>query len=126
MHEAYQKSLEEFKETEAMFYISTLNCIHSKLHLVDLPVGWVIYQPNSATILLLKIQYHNEISTIARSIVIDEKLYCKALYKVTNKIQLSCYSLTNIRSLENIIHEVESFEIYKNEKVISHPLDSVC
>ena len=42
MHEVYQKSLEEFKETEAKFSISTLNCIHSKLHLVDLPVGWVI------------------------------------------------------------------------------------
>ena len=114
MHEAYQKSLrekfkekKEFKETEAKFYISTLNCIQSKLHLVDLPVGWVLYQPNSATILSLKIQYHNEISTIERSIIIDEKLYCKAFYKETNKIKLSCHSLTDIRSLKNIIHEVE-------------------
>ena len=87
MHEAYQKSLEEFKETEAKLYISTLNCIHFKLHLVDLPVGWVIYQPNSATIVFLKIQYHNEISTIERSIIIYEKLICKAFYKETNKIQ---------------------------------------
>ena len=81
-----RKVLKEFKETEAKYYISTLNSIHSKLHLVDLPVGWVIYQPNFATILFLKIQYHNEISTIERSIIIDEKLYCKALYKETNKI----------------------------------------
>ena len=119
MHEAYQKNLEEFEETEAKFYISTLNCIHSKLHLVDLPVGWVIYQPNSATILFLKIQLYNEISTIEGSIIINEKSYCKAFDKETNKVQLSCHSLTDIRSLENIIHEVESFEIYKNENVIS-------
>ena len=33
MHEAYQKSLDKFKETK--FFISTLNCIHSKLPLVD-------------------------------------------------------------------------------------------
>ena len=89
------------------------------MHLVDLPVGWVIYQPNSATLLFLKIQYHNEISTIERSIIIDEKLYCKAFYKETNKIQLSCHSFTDIKSLENIIHEVESFLIYKNDNVIS-------
>ena len=75
MHEAYHRSLEEFKETEAKSSISTLNCIHPKLHLVDLPVGWVIDQPNSATILFLEFHYDiNEISTIERSIIIDEKL----------------------------------------------------
>ena len=35
IQEAYQKSLAEFKETEAKFTISTLNCINSKLHLVE-------------------------------------------------------------------------------------------
>ena len=80
-----QKSLEEFKETEAKFYISTLNCIHSKLHLVDLPVGWVIYQPNSATILFLKIQYHNEISTIERSIIIDENFIVRLFIRKQTK-----------------------------------------
>ena len=45
MHEAYQKSHEEFKETEAKFSISTLNSIHSKLPLDDLPsVGLFINQ----------------------------------------------------------------------------------
>ena len=85
MHEAYQKSLEVFKETEAKFSISILNCIHSKLPLVDLPVGWVIYQPNSATILFLKIQYHKEISTIESSIIIDEQLYCKDFIRKQTK-----------------------------------------
>ena len=59
--------------------------------------------------------------TIESSIIIDKKSQSKAFYKETNKIQLSCHSLTDIRSLENIIHKVESFEIYKNENVIPHP-----
>ena len=104
IQEAYLKSLAEFKESEAKFTIFTLNCIIciiSKLHLVELPVGWVIYRPNYTVILFLKIKYHDEISTIERSIIIDEKLYCKAFYKGTNKIQLSCHlPITDIRSLK--------------------------
>ena len=60
-------------------------------------------------------------STIERSIIIDEKLNGKAFYKETNKIQLSCHSLTDIGSLENIINEVELFEINTSENIIPHP-----
>ena len=72
-----------------------------------------------------KIKNHNEISTIERSIIINDKLYYKAFYKETNKIQLSCHPLTHKMSLENIINEVELFEINKNEgHFLIHPFDS--
>ena len=43
----------------------------------------------------------------------------------TNKIQLSCHSLTDTMSLENIFNEVELFEINKNEdNFLIHSFDS--
>ena len=119
VQEAYQKSRAEFKETEAKFVISTLNCIISKLHLIELPKGWLVHRPNCTIILFLKIHYHNEISTVERSIIVDEKLYCKAFYKENNIITLSCNSFNDIRLLENIIHEVETFEMSQNDYSIS-------
>ena len=44
---------------------------------------------------------------------------CRAFYKVTHKIQLSNYVLNDIRLLEQIIQEVELFEMVKNTNVTS-------
>ena len=69
------------------------------------------HQPNFNTIIFLKIQFDSNVSTIDRSIIVDENLFCKAFYRQTYKIELSCHTLNDIRSLENIIHEVELFEM---------------
>ena len=95
IQEAYQKSRAEFKETEAKFVISTLNCIISKLHLIELPNGWLVHRPNCT----IMIHYHNKTSTVEPSPIVDEKLYCKAFYKENNRITLSCNSFNDIRLL---------------------------
>ena len=46
----------------------------------------------------LKIHFYDEVSTVKRYIIVDESLFCRA-------------SLNDIRLLENIIHEVDLFEI---------------
>ena len=110
MQEVYKRSRTDFEETQAKFLITNLSCIISKLHLIELPDGWLFHRPNSFSILFLKINLCNEIPTIERSIVVDENLFCKALYKGTNKINLAFNSLFDIRVLENMIHEVDTFE----------------
>ena len=49
--------------------------------------------------------------------IVDEKLCCKAFYK--DKIKLSCNSFNDIRLIENIINEVELFEMSQNDCSIS-------
>ena len=111
MQDVYKKSRAEFQETEAKFMISSLSCIISKLHMIELPNGWLFHRPDSSNILFLKIHFSNEVSTIERYIIVDESLFCKSFYKEKNKIQLSSSSINDIRLLENIIHEVDVFEI---------------
>ena len=55
-------------------------------------------------------------STIERSVIIDENLLCNAFYKQTNQIGLNYNVVRDIRSLENIFHEVDIFEINQNEQ----------
>lgn len=46
IRETYQKCLQKNRSNsnkQKLFTISTLNCINSKLNLVELPVYWVIY-----------------------------------------------------------------------------------
>ena len=104
MQDAYKKSRAEFQETGAKFMISNLSCIISKLHLMELPNGWLFHCPDSSNILFLKIHFYNEVSTFERYIIVDVSLFCKAFYKEKNKIQLSSSKLNDIRLLENIIH----------------------
>ncbi|KAI6661731.1 hypothetical protein LOD99_9866 [Oopsacas minuta] len=111
MQNVYKKSRTEFQETEAKFRISSLSCIISELHMIELPNGWLFHRPDSSNILFLKIQFCDEVSTIERYIIVDESLFCKSFYKEKNKIQLSSSSINDIRLLENIIHEVDLFEI---------------
>ncbi|KAI6652380.1 hypothetical protein LOD99_7394 [Oopsacas minuta] len=111
MQDVYKKSRTEFQETEAKFRISSLSCIISKLHMIELPNDWLFHRPDSSNILFLKIQFCDEVSTIERYIIVDESLFCKSFYKEKNKIQLSSSSINDIRLLENIIHEVDLFEI---------------
>ena len=111
MQDVYKKSRAEFQETEAKFMISSLSCIISKLHMIELPNGWLFHRPDSSNILFLKIHFSNEVSTIERYIIVDESLFCKSFYIEKNKIQLSSSSINDIRLLENIIHEVDVFEI---------------
>ena len=115
MQEVYKRSRTDFEETQAKFLITNLSCIISKLHLIELPDGWLLHRPNSFSILFLKINLCNEIPTVERSIVVDENLFCRALYKGTNKINLASNSLFDIRVLENMIHEVDTFETNENE-----------
>ena len=68
------------------------------------------------TLLFLKIHFQNDVSTIERSVIIDENLLCKAFYKQTNQIRLNYHVVRDIRSLENIFHEVDIFEINQNEQ----------
>ena len=111
VQEACEKSRIDHGETEAKFIVSTLSCIFSKLYLIQLPNGWLTHQPNFNTIIFLKIQFDSNVSTIDRSIIVDENLFCKAFYRQTYKIELSCHTFNDIRSLENTIHEVELFEM---------------
>ena len=72
-----------------------------------------------------KSNYHSESGFISVfsfpiDVQIREKwLMCRAFYRVTHKIQLSNYVLNDIRLLEQIIQEVELFEMVKNTNVTS-------
>ena len=78
VQEPYDKSLIDHGETEAKFILST-RCIFSKLNLIQLPNAWLTHQPNSNTIIFLKIQFDNDVSTtIDRSIIVDENVFCQA------------------------------------------------
>ena len=119
MQSAYKESLIDNKENDAKFFVATLDCIISKLSQIELPNGWLSHRPNPSTILFLKIHFNGEINIIDRSIIIDQNLICKALYKETHKIQLSYYVLNDMRLLEKIIQEVEIFEMAQTTSVSS-------
>ena len=79
MQSAYKESRIDNKENDAKFFVATLDCIISKLSQIELPNGWLCHRPNPSTILFLKIHFYDEISTIDRSIIINQNLICKAL-----------------------------------------------
>ncbi|KAI6651448.1 hypothetical protein LOD99_5255 [Oopsacas minuta] len=64
MQDVHKKSRAEFQQTKAKFMISSLSCITSKLHMIELPNGWLFHRPDSSNILFLKIQFCDEVSTI--------------------------------------------------------------
>ncbi|KAI6649517.1 hypothetical protein LOD99_11882 [Oopsacas minuta] len=57
MQDVYKKSRAEFQETEAKFMISSLSCIISKLHMIELPNGWLFYRPDSSTCYFLRFNF---------------------------------------------------------------------
>ena len=50
MQEVYKRSSTDIEETQAKFLITNLSCIISKLHLIELPDGWLFHRPNSFSI----------------------------------------------------------------------------
>ena len=116
MQEVYRRSRKDFEEAEAKFTVNSFNCIISKLHLISLPINWLVHRHDCNTLLFLKIHFQNDVSTIERSVIIDENLLCNAFYKQTNQIGLNYNVVRDIRSLENIFHEVDIFEINQNEQ----------
>ena len=116
MQEAYRRSRKDFEEAEAKFIVNSLNCIISKLHLITLPINWLVHRHDCNTLLFLKIHFQNDVSTIERSVIIDDNLLCKAFYKQSNQIRLNYHVVRDIRSLENIFHEVDIFEVNQNEQ----------
>ena len=103
VQEACEKSRIDHGETEAKFIVSTLSCIFSKLPInpISIPSYFlkfnliVTYQPSTVLLLLMKIYF--------------AKLFIGKLIRLSYLVILS--SLNDIRSLENIIHEVDLFEM---------------
>ena len=42
MQEAYQKSRIDLEDV----FVSDLNCIITKLHLIEIPIAWIVHRPN--------------------------------------------------------------------------------
>ena len=109
------------KSTTARFSITILNDIIDKLSCINLSNGWLVHNPDTDTLFFLKINMLNNQPRIQCSLVIDKGLLLNAFDQHKCQIYLSLHIIDDIRQIEALLVEIETFcrsPCYTNSKSI--------
>ena len=109
---AINQSIVDNTSTIDKFSISILNDIVDKLSCIDLSnSSWVVHKPDNDTLFFLKIITLDNQPSIQCSLVIDQCLLINGFDQHRRQIHLSLNKIKDIRQIETLFVEIETFSV---------------
>ena len=108
---AINLSIVDNTSTKYKFSIGIHNDIVDKLICIDLSNSWVIHKPDTDTLFFLKIITLDYQPSIQCSLVMDQCLLINGFDPHKRQLHLSLNKINDIRQIETILVEIETFSV---------------